>query len=225
MHRVFILPALFLLAGAPLSAQKAAPAKLLIAFASYKERPKHPNIFFYEHDGIGSGKIVGSVATPRAVASADAQPSLSHDGRYCAFTYELENKTSRIYCWDLAEQKLIELGPINDSPNAQLSPSLSRDGNLIAFSAWNRPGGPGPGYHVYLFDKATKKLLDLPGLNSRTFDDRMTSLSGDGRFLAFASNRKGGAGLTDIYLYDRTEKKLVSLGAVNSKFSEVQPAL
>ena len=88
-----------------------------------------------------------------------------------------------------------------------LGPSFSGDGNLIAFATWNRQGGPGPGYHVFLFDKSAKKLIDLPGLNSQAFDDRMPALSGDGRFLAFASNRKGGAGLTDIYLYDRKESK------------------
>src|SRR5438046_2075608 len=45
--------------------QKATPCRLLIAFGSYRDRPKHPNIFFYEHDGIGNGKIVGKVGTAR----------------------------------------------------------------------------------------------------------------------------------------------------------------
>ena len=39
----------------------------------------------------------------------------------------------------------------------------------------------------------------------------MPALSGDGRCLAFASNRKDGVGLTDIYLYDRKESKVVAL--------------
>ena len=38
------------------------PGKLLIAFASYRDRPNHSNVYFYEHDGIASGKIVGTVA-------------------------------------------------------------------------------------------------------------------------------------------------------------------
>src|SRR5262245_37661540 len=63
--------------------------KLLIAFTSYRDRPKHPNILFYEHDGVAGGKVVGAVGTPRQAASADSRPSLSHDGRYCAFTFEL----------------------------------------------------------------------------------------------------------------------------------------
>jgi len=223
-----ILPCL-LIAGAVVvptaPAQKSAPSKLLIAFASYRERPKHSHIYFYEHDGVAGGKIIGSVGTPRARDSAEGHPSLSQDGRYCAFTYEIENQTSKVMCWDRKEQRLIDLPVINDSKNAVLRPSFSSDGNLIAFCNWNRQGGPGPGYHVFLFDKSAKKLLDLPGLNSQAFDDRMPALSGDGRFVAFTSNRKGGAGLTDIYLYDRKESKNLSLAGLNSKFSDVEPSL
>src|ERR1700741_955103 len=106
-----------------LPAQYPSGSKLLIAFASYRDRPKHPNIFFYEHDGVAGGKIVGSIGTPRGTASADAQPALSQDGGLCFFTFELENKTSRIHCWDRTDAKLVELGMINSSPNAQLAPS------------------------------------------------------------------------------------------------------
>jgi Tol biopolymer transport system component len=224
----WILPLLVVvlfLGAAPAPEQKTPGPKLLIAFASYRERPKHPNIFFYEHDGIASGKMAGSVGTPRGMASAEAHPSLSHDGRYCAFTFELENKTGQILCWDLKEQKLVTMPVINDTPNAQMAPSFAGDGNLLAYSAWNRPGGPGQGWHVFLYDRAAKKLLDLPGLNSQAFDDRMPALSGDGRYLAFASNRKGGAGLTDVYLYDRNEGKLLDLPGLNTKHTETEPAL
>jgi Tol biopolymer transport system component len=206
-------------------AQKATPSKLLIAFASYRERPKHPNIFFYEHDGVSKGKIIGSVGTQRKMDSAEAHPTLSHDGRYCAFTFELENKTGQIYLWDLQDQKLIHMPAINETPNAQMGPAFSGDGNLIAFAAWKRPGGAGQGWHVYLFDRAAKKLLDLPGLNNPAFEDRMPALSGDGRYLAFASNRKGGAGLTDLYVYDRKESKLLTLPDLNSKNMDVEPSL
>jgi Tol biopolymer transport system component len=207
-----------------LPAQQPLPAKLLIAFSSYRERPKHPSIFFYEHDGVASGKIVGSVGTPRS-ADASGKPALSQDGRYCVFTFEVENKTSQILCWDRKQGKLVVLPAINESPNALLAPSISSDGNLIAFSGWNRPNGPGPGYHVFLYDRSARKLVDLPGLNSQAFDDRLPALSGDGRFLAFASNRKGGAGLTDLYLYDRKESKLVAVPELNSKYTELEPSL
>jgi Tol biopolymer transport system component len=208
-----------------LPAQEAAPVKLLIAFASYRERPKHPNIFFYEHDGVANGKIVGSVGTPRPVASAEAHPSLSHDGRFCAFTFEKENNTGRIHVWDLKEQKLLELPEVNTAGNAQLGPSLSGDGKLLTCAAWNRPGAPGQSWHVFLFDLAEKKLLDLPGLNDGSADDRMPALSGDGHWLVFTSNRRGGAGLTDVYLYDRRQGKLVPVPGLNSAHMDAEPSV
>jgi Tol biopolymer transport system component len=209
-----------------LPAQEPPPVKVLIALASYRERPKHPNVFFYEHDGKASGKIIGSVGTPRPAASADAHPSLSHDGRWCAFTFEVENQTGRISLWDLKEQKLVEMAVINDSPNAQMGPSVSGDGNLIGFAAWNRPGASGEGWRVFLFDRMAKKLLDLPGLSGQAVDDRAPALNGDGRWLAFSSNRKGGEGLNDLYLYDRQLGKLIDVPGLNSNliaFSSDRP--
>jgi Tol biopolymer transport system component len=210
--------------SAVLPAQNPAGSKLLIAFASYRDRSKHPNIFFYEHDGVASGKILGKVGTQTG-ATAEGHPSLSHDGRYCAFTFEQENNTGQIYFWDREEQHLVEHPAINNSPNAQMGPSLSRDGNLIAFSAWNRPGAAGQGWHVFLYDRAAKKTLDLPELNSPACEDRLPALSGNGRWLAFTSNRKDGVGLTDVYLYDRREDKLVDLAAMNSGHQDTEPSL
>src|SRR6516165_4127087 len=96
--------------------------RLLIAFASYRERPKHPKIYLYEHDGVAAGKIIGSIDTVNL--RSDYHPSLSLDGRYCAFASELENQTSRVFVWDFREKKLLTLPTLNDSPNAQLHASL-----------------------------------------------------------------------------------------------------
>src|SRR2546426_2159553 len=109
--------------------------KLLIAFASFRDRPKHPQIYFYEHDGVANGKITGSIDTVNL--RSDYHPSLSLDGKLCAFASELENQTSRIFLWDLAEKKLVNLPAINDSPNAQLHPTLTGDGQIVAFAAWD----------------------------------------------------------------------------------------
>jgi Tol biopolymer transport system component len=211
------------LAGAP-PAQDPPGSKLLIAFASYRERPKHPNIFFYEHDGLAGGKILGKVGTPTG-ATAEGHPSLSHDGRYCAFTFELENNTGQIYFWDRKEQQLVEHPALNNSPNAQMGPSVSRDGNLIAFSGWGRPGAAGQGWHVFLYDRAAKKMLDVAGLNSQAYEERLPALSGDGRWLAFTSNRKDGVGRTDVYLYDRRDARLLDLAPMNSGHQDTEPSL
>src|SRR5437763_11701028 len=97
------------------------PVKLLIAFSSYRERPKHPNVFFYEHDGVSQGKIVGSVGTPRPVASAHGNPSLTHDGRLCAYTFEMENEIGQVHLWDRKENKPAEKPGFHTSPNAQMA--------------------------------------------------------------------------------------------------------
>src|SRR4051812_44134364 len=95
---------LLLVLAAPLPA---AGVKLLIAFASFRERRLHPKVYFYEHDGIAQGKVVGSIDAVNQ--RSDFRPSLSHDGRYCAFASELENQTGRISFWDRKEKKLVAL--------------------------------------------------------------------------------------------------------------------
>lgn len=224
MSRLLLTVAVLFVAT-PLRAQE----KLIIAFASYRDRPKYSHIFYYEHDGVGGGKMTGGVSSSRSVASAEAHPWLSGDGRFCAFTFELENKTSVINFWDNSEKKLVNLPKIIDSPNATFSPSLTADASLICFAGLNRPQGAGPGYRVYLYDRAAMKLLDLPGLSTPNSEERMPKISSDGRWIVFVSNRAAAAsaeaGLSDIYLYDRKEAGLVELPGLNSANTDVEPSL
>ena len=85
-----------------------------------------------------NGQIIENV--PTVPKRSDNRASLSSDGRYIAFAAEQENETSRIRLWDRQEKKLVDLPTIDDSPNAQLWPTLTGDGRQIAFAAWNRPG-------------------------------------------------------------------------------------
>jgi len=201
--------------------------RLLIAFASFRERPLHPKIYFYEHDGVAEGKVLGSIDAVNQ--RSDYHPSLSHDGRVCAFASEKENDVGRIHVWDMKERKVLNvlndaLPGLNDSPNGQLGASLSGDGKVLAFAAWARPG-TGARWDVLLYDRAAKKLVDLPGVNTPNFDERMPAVSGDGRFLAYTTNARGGAGLTDVYLFDRQEKKIDTLPEMNSPNMDVEPSL
>ena len=50
-------------------------------------------------------------------------------------------------------------------------------------------------------------------------------LSGDGRLLAFSSDRPDGAGGRDIFLFDRLEKKFLPLPGLNSLVPEQSPSL
>jgi Tol biopolymer transport system component len=205
-----------------ISSTQAEGVKLLLAFASYRERPLHPRIYFYEHDGIANGKIIGSIDPVNQ--RSDFRPSLSAEGRYCAFASELENQTGRISLWDRKEKKLLDLPKLNDSPHTQLSPTLSGNGNLLAFSAWNRPGAS-MRWNVLLYDVANKKLAELPSLNRTGGDTRMSTLSGDGRWLAAVSQGKSGAASNDVILYDRDAGKSVDLAKLNSPHMDVEPSL
>jgi Tol biopolymer transport system component len=204
------------------SVTSAENTKLVIAFSSYRERPRHPKVYFYEHDGISAGKVVGSIDAVNQ--RSDYRPALSHDGAFGAFASELENQTGRIQFWDVKEKKLLELPKVNDSPNAQQAPTLSADGKLLAFAAWNRPGA-GPRWQVLLYDTAGKKLIDVPGLNEPTADQRRPVLSGDGRWLAYVTNARGGAGLSDVFIYSIADKSVLKLPEMNSKHADSEPSL
>jgi Tol biopolymer transport system component len=227
---VFFLAVVLALPWAGAEPQPESP-RLLIAFASVRERrdPPYPKIYFYEHDGVATGKLLGaieSVGTEVNKSRADMHPSLSRDGRYCAFASQLGIQDGgRIEVWDRQEKKLLAFPAINDLTNIhQMAPSLTADGKLVAFTAWARPEVSNR-WGVLLYDLAAKKFVDLPNLNGPMSDQRMPAFSGDGKFLAFASNMKGGVGLNDVYLYDLATKLVVSLPEMNSKSMDVQPSL
>lgn len=85
-----------------------------------------------------------------------------------------------------------------NSPAEELTPKVS--GNYIAFVS-DRNGSQG----IYLFNAQTRRLIDLPGLNSLDEIASHPAVSEDGRYLVFAASRQG---KSDIYLYDReTQQK------------------
>jgi Tol biopolymer transport system component len=102
---------------------------------------------------------------------------------------------------------------------ADFDPSLSGDGKLIAFTT-TRYGS----YDVALYDVTGDSLLPLPGLNTN-YDDLGVSISRDGRYLAFHSNRPGGEGLFDIYVYDRGTRNFLPMAGANTPMSDLNAAL
>jgi Tol biopolymer transport system component len=90
----------------------------------------------------------------------------------------------------------------------------------IAFSS-NRAGS----YDVYLYDMSNSTLVTPPGLNSTSAQDVSPSISSDGRFIAFESDRGGPS--THVYFYDRNLNggSLVNLPGVNTQQSEEHPSL
>ena len=207
-----------------IAAQDTAPAgqRLLIAYGSYKDRGKYPTVTFYEHDGISTGKVVGTI--PPANLRSDSHPSLSHDGKLCAFASEVENLTSRILLWDVAAKQLVELPVVNDSPNSLQHAALSGNGRVLAFAGWNRPGSSNR-WDILTFDIETKTLQSPAPWNGPATDERMPALSADGTLLAFVSNASEAGAVADIHLWDRKASVEVPLRGLNSPSREVEPSL
>lgn len=211
------------LAGLGLRAQPPAKeSRLLLALSSFRDRPKHPEVFLYEHDGVSQGKILGKIES--ANLRSDYRPSLTADGKLCVFASETENQTSKIFFYDLAGKKLLTYPTINDSPNALLHPSVTGDGSLVAFAAWDKTGSS-TRWDVALYSVTEKKFREKPRFCVQAFDERMPAFSGDGRFVAYVSNARDGAGLTDVRLWDLTKDEAVPLPGLNSPSLDASPSL
>jgi outer membrane protein OmpA-like peptidoglycan-associated protein len=79
--------------------------------------------------------------------------------------------------------------------------SLSADGKLLFFTACNRPGGAGSCdiyYSVYKNGKWRAPVCAGHPLNTSSWESQ-PSISSDGRFLYFSSNRPGGRGGKDLW--------------------------
>ncbi len=199
-----------------------APAKLRLAITSNRDHYLYPRILIYEHDGVDQGKVVNVLAS--AEKRLDHQPTLSGDGQLLVYGSEAEAGVGLLRMWDLKTNSAIAQPQITSSKNALFSPSLSADGNLLAFTAWNQAGASGR-WDVMLLDRSTGEVSEPPGLNTQTFDERRVAISGDGRYLAFTTNHSEGQGLTDIWLYDRQLATIDRLAEMNSPASDSYPSL
>lgn len=98
------------------------------------------------------------------------------------------------------------------------APAPDLHGDRIAFSS-TRAGAS----HVYVWNRSGG-LAAISELVGDSLDGE-PSLSSNGRWLAFASNRSGGAGGWDVYLYDLTSNTLVPLPRLNTAGEERHPAV
>ncbi|MCC5944077.1 MAG: OmpA family protein [Bernardetiaceae bacterium] len=122
---------------------------------------------------------------------------------------------------------------INTSYN-EGSPSLRKDGKMIAFARCHAPGGYG-NCDIYITEWNDKKQKwDTPynlgaGVNDYSWDSHPTfSITGDTLF--FASDRKGGFGGTDIYYTEKNKQgrwsKARNIGPIiNTQHNELSPFL
>ncbi|HPZ07392.1 MAG TPA: hypothetical protein PL110_04715 [Candidatus Eremiobacteraeota bacterium] len=107
--------------------------------------------------------------------------------------------------------------------NVNYQPSVSKDGRYITFSAIKVELGKIKDIEVRLYDTKSRKYIPLPGINSKGWD-LSPSINGNGRLIAFQSNRKGVTNW-DIYLYDVQAKELLNLSGLNSIFPDFNPSI
>jgi dipeptidyl aminopeptidase/acylaminoacyl peptidase len=119
-----------------------------------------------------------------------------------------------VYVWDRKSNKVLELPGANSFEHDD-HPSISADGNLVAFHTTDEAAAKTAG--VRLYDRTAKKLLDLPGLDFQT-NSGIPSISPEGRYLVFSARTAKGD--RDIYLYDREAKKLLDMPGLNSPADE-----
>lgn len=98
-------------------------------------------------------------------------------------------------------------------------PAPNETGDRIAFVS-DRSGRR----EVHVWNR-TAGTSSQPGALAADSTDDAPSLSRDGRWLAFASKRSGGAGGWDVYLYDLTANAFVALPGLNTAADERSPSV
>jgi len=104
------------------------------------------------------------------------------------------------------------------------APSISKDGQYIAFSEVQLDLGKVKDVVVKLYDTKSRRYIDLPGIHNKNGWDLSPSINSDGNVIVFQSNRKGKTNW-DIYLYDCKARKIVDLPRLNSIFPDFNPSI
>jgi Tol biopolymer transport system component len=152
----------------------------------------------------------------------ESEPAFSGDGTRLAFVRDtLGHRRIRLFEGQNGAYLPLHL---LDSLAAQgayddWQPSIDQTGRLIAFTS-NRGGNE----DVWVYDRATDTLLDLPDLRSSGHDvDPWITRSG--RYVGFASDRAAGQGGYDVYVYDLQTHTFFDLTGLNSAANDRNPSL
>ena len=148
----------------------------------------------------------------------ETSPFISLDGRRLAFVRDtVGGKRVRLY--SLQTRRFIPLPGLDAGPATDdTAPTLDETGDRIAFVS-TRSGG----FDVLVYIVSTQTLLE-PDLMADPLDDLEPSISGNGRYVCFASNRLPRLGGYDLYLFDLNTIMLVPMTG-NSGANERDPAL
>lgn len=166
-----------------------------------------------------------TVGTVPAMSSTfnERQPTFSGDGLRLTFVRDTlvgSFVRPRIRLLNSGTLRFVPLPLLDARTSADWSPAPDLTAAKIAFVSDSSGNAD-----ILLYDRGGDTLVALPGLNSAASDLDPT-LSSDGRYLCFASNRAGGAGGLDLYLYDLSTRTFVTpLANLNSAADERHPSI
>lgn len=171
-------------------------------------------------------------------------PSISLDGNTMIYTVLLTDSTRTFINGEFMKQedfyisnfknntwqKGKPLGKPLNTPGNEGAHKISADGNTIVFTGCNRPRGYG-NCDIYFSYKINGEWTEPENagrsINTR-YSEKQPSLSPDGRYLYFSSNRPKGMGGMDLWVAKRISDKQwetpVNLGdVINTTGNEVSP--
>ena len=157
--------------------------------------------------------------------SGSAGPMLSGDGRFVTFSSGAANLVagdtngrSDIFVHDRMTGETTRVSVAADGAqgdnNSIGTAAISADGRFVAFTsdASNLVPQTAPGRHIYVKDRSTGAIervsVDSHGDPAQGFVAASPAISGDGRFVAFASSasnlvKRDTNGTTDVFVHDR----------------------
>jgi Tol biopolymer transport system component len=146
-------------------------------------------------------------------------PSISGDGRWVAFYSNadflgegLPGSVAEIWLYDRQAMTVTRVTSGSHEGRMSLMPSISADGRWVAFhsdSDFLGQGLPNDQFEIWLYDRQTTNLARVTYASGPDRDSRSPGLSGDGSWIAFASNsdfldQGAPANIGEIWLYSRT---------------------
>lgn len=140
---------------------------------------------------------------------------------------------NRLFTSVLATDGLQNVEPVIiegiDSSFSQGTASISPDGKRLYFTQWKKENGQ-TFTGIYVSNKTANGWSQpqlLKSVNEQGFSSKQPFCSSDGKYLFFASDKKGGAGGFDIWyaplLTDGTTGEAKNAGAINSSSNEQAP--
>ena len=188
----------------------------LIAFVSDRGGPGTSDIYIYERISCSL------ISTPGLHTGHETEPTFTGDTRRLAFVRDTlgARRIRLVNGGSLVFEPLPGLD--TQAAYGDWSPAPDSTGNRIVLLS-DREGEA----HLYLYDRSAQKVDSLKDLRAAGARDRDPTLTPDGRYLSFASDRAGGQGGFDIYLVDLTTdpRSFVDLANLNTADDERHPRI